>query len=86
MPRLSDFYGIIIYLYYYDHNPPHFHARYGEYECVISMVDLTLLYGSIPPRAYSLVIEWAALHRAELVDNWERVKSGEEPVAISPLP
>lgn len=66
MPQLSRFYGISIYLYFKDYNPPHFHAWYGEYKCEISIVDFTVLGGNLPIRAFALVPEWAALHREEL--------------------
>ena len=51
MPQLSRFYGIIIYLYFKDHHPPHFHAWYGESKCEIAINDLTILGGSLPRRA-----------------------------------
>ncbi|HLR38253.1 MAG TPA: DUF4160 domain-containing protein [Chitinophagaceae bacterium] len=86
MPQLTSFYGIVIYLYFFDHNPPHFHARYGNEEVVISILDLTELYGHIPKRAFSLVIEWASQHRTELLDNWERCQQGLLPQKINPLP
>ncbi|HEX8315299.1 MAG TPA: DUF4160 domain-containing protein [Flavisolibacter sp.] len=86
MPQLSRFYGIIIYLYFKDHNPPHFHAWYGEHKCEISIFDLTLLEGSLPSRAQSLVIEWATLHKKELLDNWNLAKEGQPFNSIEPLP
>lgn len=85
MPQLSRFYGIIIYLYFKDHNPPHFHAWYSEHKCEISIVDLTILKGSLPGRAFALVLEWAALHRKELLDSWNLAKEGKTFSAIEPL-
>jgi len=86
MPQLSRFYGIIIYLYFKDHNPPHFHAWYGEYKCEISISDLSIIGGSLPARALSLVKEWASLHKQELTDNWNLAKEGQQFNSIEPLP
>ena len=64
MPEISRFFGIIIAMFYDEHNPPHFHARYGEYRVEIAIDTLSVLVGRLPPRVLGLVIEWAALHRA----------------------
>ena len=85
MPRISEFFGIIIAMYYNDHAPPHFHARYGEHEALISIDTLATLRGSLPRRALALVLEWAAQHRGELADDWERARRGEPLAAIAPL-
>lgn len=85
MPRISSFYGIMIYMYYMDHNPPHFHAMYGEYEAIFDIMSLNLLKGSLPPKAISLVTEWAMIHKHELEENWNRVLSNESLKQIEPL-
>jgi hypothetical protein len=85
MPQISTFLGIIIRMFYRDHNPPHFHAAYAEYEGLIDINKLELLWGSLPPRVLGLVIEWAALHQQELMENWERAKRQESIKAIEPL-
>ena len=72
-------------MFYRDHNPPHFHAAYAEYEGIIDIKKLDLINGTLPPRVLGLVIEWAALHQAELMDNWERAKQQETLKAIAPL-
>ena len=59
MPEVSRFYGIVIRIYFDDHNPPHFHAMYGENEAVISIDSLAVLQGALPARAHGLTIEWA---------------------------
>ena len=69
MPQLCRFYGIIIYLYFKDHNPPHFHAWYGEHKCEIGINDFEILAGNLPRRALALVLEWASMHRNELKEN-----------------
>jgi hypothetical protein len=56
---------------YNDHSPPHFHVRYGEMKAVIDIQALTLLAGSLSPRAFGLVMEWAVRHQVELLDDWE---------------
>ncbi len=85
MPQISYFLGIIIRMFYRDHNPPHFHAVYAEYEALIDIQKLELWSGHLPPRVLGLVIEWAATHRKELMDNWERARNMETLVAIAPL-
>jgi hypothetical protein len=85
MPRISQFFGIIISMYYNDHSPPHFHAKYAEHEAKVAIETLELEEGNLPRRALAMVLEWAALHRAELWDNWERAREGQPLVQIEPL-
>jgi Domain of unknown function (DUF4160) len=70
VPRLSAFYGIVIYIYRPDHPPPHFHAQYGEHIAQIELETLEILNGSLPLRALRLVRESAGLHTDELAANW----------------
>lgn len=69
MPRISEFYGIIIFMFYDDHNPPHFHARYSGYEAQISITKPKIIRGYLPPKALGMVVEWAAEHEKELLEN-----------------
>lgn len=85
MPEISRFYGIKIYFFFRDHNPPHFHASYGEDEALISINTLEIMEGSLPKRALLLVVEWALLHRGELMQAWEIAVKGEVPAKIKPL-
>lgn len=85
MPQISYFLGIVIRMFYRDHNPPHFHAAYAEYEALIDINKLELWSGSLSPRVLGLVIEWAALNQRELLENWERARKLESLVAIRPL-
>ncbi|MCX5862284.1 MAG: DUF4160 domain-containing protein [Deltaproteobacteria bacterium] len=85
MPEISRFYGIIIAMYFEDHNPPHFHARYGKDGVVIEIRTLRVLEGQIPPRALGLVVEWASQHREELLRNWEYAGQTKPLGAIPPL-
>ena len=70
MPEISRFYGIIIRMFFNDHNPPHFHVEYQDYEAVISIKD-GIVNGNMPRRALKLVFEWLDLHKDELIENWE---------------
>ena len=77
MPVISSFYGILIKMYFGDHVPPHFHAEYGEFSAQISIRDLGILEGYLPPKALGLVVEWASIHNKELIDNWNNlIKDG----------
>lgn len=85
MPQISNFFGIVIYMYYSDHAPPHFHAEYGEDEAAYTIETLELLRGKLPRRAHGLVMEWASLYRAELRANWARARAGNRLIVITPL-
>lgn len=85
MPQISRFFGIIIYMYFNDHAPPHFHAEYSEYEAVYVIETLEILRGSLPRRAHSLVVEWATFHRNELRENWNRARQMQPLDGIEPL-
>jgi hypothetical protein len=71
MPEISRFFGMVIAMYYNDHAPPHFHVRYGGQKAVIGIDPIEILGGRLSPRARALVFEWAALHQAELMADWE---------------
>ena len=85
MPEISRFYGIIVAMFFGDHNPPHFHARYGAEKVAIEIETLRILEGHLPPRALGLVIEWASQHKNELMQNWELAKNNQAPKRIEPL-
>ena len=85
MPRISSFYGIIIWMYWNDHNPPHFHATYGDFEILIRIEGLSIYSGSLPSRAFGLVMEWASLHQNELMENWVLLKEERSVKKIQPL-
>lgn len=86
MPRISEFYGIVIWMYRPDHPPPHFHASYGEHWAAIEIGSERVIAGSLPRRALRLVREWARLHEAELRNDWQRAQALEPLVPIDPLP
>ncbi len=85
MPRISSFYGIVIWMYWNDYNPPHFHATYSDFEVLIRINDLSVYAGSLPPRALGLVIEWAVLHQNELSENWKLMTEDKPLQKIDPL-
>ena len=85
MPRISEFFGIVIRMFYNDHSPPHFHAQYGEHEAIYRIDSIEILRGGLPRRAHALVVEWTTLHRNELTDNWEKARNGRPVDDIEPL-
>lgn len=90
MPRLSDvpeisrFLGIVIGMFFNEHGPPHFHAVYGEHKITVD-IDSDTVRGDFPPRARRLVLEWTALHRQELLENWQRARQRQPLNRIAPL-
>lgn len=85
MPEISRFFGIIIKMNFDDHNPPHFHAEYGDFKVIIKIIDYTVLKGELPPRALGLVIEWTSLHKEDLLRNWALSKEKAALAKIAPL-
>ena len=85
MPEISRFLGVVIAMFFKEHAPPHFHAKYGDQRAVFSIQDLRLIEGGLPPRVVSLVLEWAFQHREELMDNWRRAERKEDLQKIEPL-
>jgi len=86
MPELCRFYGIIIRMYFLDHNPPHFHAIYQGSMAEFDIRTLEMIAGDLPSRAHALVLEWAAMHRTELMANWQKAMIPEPLAPIDPLP
>lgn len=85
MPEISRFFGIVIQMYADDHAPPHFHARYAGHAARIAIETHEVLAGSLPPRALALVVEWAALHRDELLADWRLARADLPLSKIEPL-
>jgi Domain of unknown function (DUF4160) len=86
VPRISEFYGIVIAMYYREHGVPHFHATYAGETVVISIQTGDVIAGRVSPRALRLVQEWAEMHRDELRLNWARARENAPLVRIDPLP
>lgn len=85
MPTISRFYGIKVQMLFRDHNPPHFHVEYGEFLAVFDIRTLGMTEGALPKKAQLLVIEWALLHREELMTAWNLAADGKTPNKIEPL-
>jgi Domain of unknown function (DUF4160) len=85
VPVISNFYGIEIQMFADDHSPPHFHASYGDDELLVGISPIRILRGAAPPRVRSMVLEWAAMHHQELLDNWKRCETPAQPLPIAPL-
>ncbi len=74
MPEIARFYGIIIKIYFNDHNPPYFHAYYGEYDGAFDIQTLEMIYGDLPKKAQELVREWAEQYREKIMEMWKTKK------------
>ena len=88
MPTISMFYGIVIYLYFYDderHKTPHIHAKYQGQDASISIIDAEVLAGNIPKVKLRLVQAWIEIHRESLQADWELAVNGQSPFPIDPL-
>jgi hypothetical protein len=85
MPTISAFYGILIQMFFNDHAPPHFHVRYGEFKAIVGIESLALIEGKLPRRALNLVLDWAELHKEELLEDWLLCKQMQSPKPIAPL-
>lgn len=84
VPEISRFLGIVINMYYREHGVPHFHAVYGEYTVSVE-VKSGAVRGKFPPRALRHVLEWAELHHAELLADWDLAMHGRPLERINPL-
>jgi hypothetical protein len=85
MAEISRFLGMVIYMYFRDHPPPHFHVRYGRATARIRIAPVELIDGRLPPRTLALALEWGSLHEAELSENWHRMRVEQAPLRIPPL-
>ena len=85
MPAISFFFGIFIRMFFDDHPPPHFHAEYNEHKAIIDIERLEIMEGNLPRRALGLVLDWAELHQAELLADWELCRTKQQPFKIAPL-
>ena len=85
MPEICRFFGIVITMYFNDHEPPHFHARYGEHKAAIRIDNFAVTEGKLPPRILGFVIEWAGLHQEELMREWEQARDSQPLFRIAPL-
>ena len=84
VPEISRFYGIVIAMFFNEHAKPHFHARYGDFKITIE-IESGLVTGTFPAGQRRMVLEWAELHRAELLENWDRARRHESLESVAPL-
>lgn len=84
MPELSRFLGIIIFMNFNKHNPPHFHAKYGDYDIIVE-IHSGIIEGKFPKRALNLVMEWYELHKDELLQDWNSIRTTGDFFKIAPL-
>ena len=84
MPELSRFLGIVVFIAYGDHPPPHFHARYGEYKVTID-IESGVVQGRFPRRAMKALLDWYEIHRDELMQAWLLAEQHLPPNPIDPL-
>ena len=85
VPEISRFFGIVVSMNYNDHPPPHFHVRYAEQRAIVAIESPMVLEGELSPRALGLVMEWAAMHRQELLDDWNLARQQQPLNRIAPL-
>ena len=71
MPEISRFEGIIITMYYNEHNPPHFHATYNGIEAQFDLLEGAFTKGALPSRQSRLVLAWYEIHKEELYQMWD---------------
>ncbi len=84
MPIISRFFGIVIYMYWKDHAPPHFHAKYGDDEIVVE-IRTGHVSGNMSNRAIKLIQEWRELHKDELLKDWQLAEHKKALFAIDSL-
>ena len=84
MPKVAEFNGIVITMYRQEHEPPHFHARYGEHRAVFGIDPIRVFAGSLPARQHRMVVDWASLHRSDRQENWRRARSQDDFKRIAP--
>ena len=85
MPTISMFRGIKVYINWHDHMPPHFHAKYGSSEVIVSIKDIEVIEGTMPNKQLKMLLGWAAFHQEELMENWELATQQQELFAIEPM-
>lgn len=85
MPEISRFLGIVIAMFYNEHRPPHFHAKYGEHQITMNIESGEIMEGYFPRRALGLVREWHSIHKDELLEDWQLIESRKPLKKIPPL-
>jgi len=84
MPEISRFLGIVIFMNFNEHNPPHFHARYGDYEISVD-INTGFVQGRFPKRALRHVLEWYEINKDRIMENWNLIQEGKKYKKVQPL-
>lgn len=84
MPEICRFLGIVIYMLFDDHKPPHFHAVYGDYQINIE-INTGIVEGRFPRRALNAILEWHSLNKDLLLEDWFLAEHHESLKKIPPL-
>jgi ABC-type bacteriocin/lantibiotic exporter with double-glycine peptidase domain len=84
MPTISRFFGIVIFMNYNDHLPPHFHARYQDQEVTVE-IETGLVQGRMSRRELRMILEWSEMYQRELMINWERARTRQSLQSVPPL-
>ena len=84
MPEICRFLGIVIYMLYDDHDPPHFHAEYGEFKITVE-IRTGILEGRFPRRALNALMEWYGIYADDLLENWQLAANHRPLKKIPPL-
>ena len=85
MPVISVFFGIVVRMFHQDHNPPHIHVQYGEYNAIVAIKTTKLLHGKLPPRVLKILREWMGLRKSELELAWAKATVMKNPNRIKPI-
>jgi len=85
MPEISRFLGIKVFMFFNEHNPPHFHIEYNEYKASINIKTFGVMEGKVPAKVLGLVVEWAEENQEALLENWDKIKETGEYIKIKPL-
>lgn len=85
MPLVCEFFGIKIYIYWEDHSPPHFHAKYNEFEIFVDIRKAVVIKGFFPAKELKLVLAWCEIYQDDLLNDWNLAKESKELVRIKPL-
>ena len=84
MTIISRFFGIIVFMFWREHQPPHFHAKYGDEEVIVE-IETGELTGNISQRVQNMIQEWRELHKDELMADWKLAEENRPLIGIKPL-
>jgi hypothetical protein len=82
MPVVAIVDGVLIMFFFNDHDPPHFHVRYGDFQAKVSIATLKFIDGDLPRNKRRRVLEWASEHQEALSATWKAVRSRQKPGRI----